>query len=170
MKIDCPIIVFGTGRCGTTIFHRLLTTHPNLAWLSKWMDNYPGKPERNRLIMQALDKPLLSKLISNRVSPGECYNFWEHHIKGFRRLCRDLTEDDVMKHHHTIVNVFSRTLTKKRNRLLLKITGWPRVKFLKGIFPDAKFIHVYRDGRAVTASNLRVGFWNGWEGPGKWRW
>ena len=170
MKINCPIIVFGTGRCGSTVFHRLLTTHPNLAWLSRWMDSYPEKPKRNRLIMKALDYPVLSKLVRNRVNPGECYNFWEHHIKGFRRPCRDLTDDDVMKHHHKISTLLAKTMTKKRNRLLLKITGWPRVKFLKELFPNAKFIHVYRDGRAVTASNLKVGFWNGWEGPRNWRW
>ena len=61
-------------------------------------------------------------------------------------------------------------LTKKKNRLLIKITGWPRIKFLKEIFPDAKFIHVLRDGRAVANSMINVEFWGGWKGPQNWRW
>lgn len=50
--------------------------------------------------------------------------------------------------------------------MLIKITGAPRISFLHAIFPDAKFIHVTRDGRAVAASRMKAPFWNGWRG---WR-
>jgi hypothetical protein len=53
---------------------------------------------------------------------------------------------------------------------LIKVTGWPRLGFLKALYPEAKFIHVYRDGRAVANSFLNVHFWSGWRGPGNWRW
>ncbi|HWG67419.1 MAG TPA: sulfotransferase, partial [Rhodanobacteraceae bacterium] len=36
------------------------------------------------------------------------------------------------------------------------------------LFPHAKFIHVYRDGRSVASSLLAVSFWRGWEGPPQW--
>ena len=71
---------------------------------------------------------------------------------------------------NNILNAMSRLTTKKRNRLLLKITGWPRIGFLSEVFEDAKFIHVIRDGRAVANSLINVDFWRGWEGPEKWRW
>jgi hypothetical protein len=61
-------------------------------------------------------------------------------------------------------------LTPKRDRLLVKITGWPRIGFLMGIFPDAKIIHIKRDPRAVINSLLNVDFWSGWRGPQNWRW
>ena len=61
-------------------------------------------------------------------------------------------------------------LTEKRDRLLLKITGWPRIGFLSSIFEDAKFIHVMRDGRAVANSMINVHFWQGWKGPQDWGW
>jgi len=64
----------------------------------------------------------------------------------------------------------SQLTTQKRNRLLLKITGWPRISFLNEVFDNAKFIHVIRDGRAVVNSLMNVEFWLGWEGPKKWRW
>jgi hypothetical protein len=60
-------------------------------------------------------------------------------------------------------------LTARRHRLLVKITGWPRIGFLNEIFEDARFIHVLRDGRAVASSLLHVNFWRGWYGPQGWR-
>ena len=61
-------------------------------------------------------------------------------------------------------------LSPARNRLLLKVTGWPRVGFLQALLPKAKFVHVYRDGRAVASSFLNVKWWSGWRGPDNWSW
>jgi hypothetical protein len=58
--------------------------------------------------------------------------------------------------------------TAQRSLLVHKITGWPRVGFLAEAFPEAKFIHIVRDGRAVANSMLNVDFWDGWQGPQKW--
>jgi hypothetical protein len=60
-------------------------------------------------------------------------------------------------------------MTRTRNRLLVKITGWPRILYLKEIFPDAKFINVTRDPCAVASSFLEVPWWDGWRGPTSWR-
>ncbi len=48
------------------------------------------------------------------------------------------------------------------------LTGWPRTGFLHRIFPDARFIHVFRDGRAVADSYLRWPLWGGRLGPEGW--
>ena len=58
---------------------------------------------------------------------------------------------------------------RRRNRLLLKITGWPRIGYLNEMFEDARFIHIMRDGRAVASSLMHVDFWRGWYGPQGWR-
>jgi len=62
-------------------------------------------------------------------------------------------------------------LTDRRSRLLIKLTGWPRIGFLNEIFPDAKFVHIVRDGRAVASSLLHINAWQwrGWYGPYSWR-
>jgi omega-hydroxy-beta-dihydromenaquinone-9 sulfotransferase len=61
-------------------------------------------------------------------------------------------------------------VTPSRPHLLCKITGWPRLGFLNAVYPQAKFINVIRDGRAVASSLLRVWFWRGWHGPDNWDW
>ena len=57
-----------------------------------------------------------------------------------------------------------------RDRLLIKVAGWPWVGFFHVIFSDAKLIHVVRDGRAVANSLLNEAWWWGWRGPQNWRW
>ena len=62
-------------------------------------------------------------------------------------------------------------LTRQRDRMLIKLTGWSRIGFLNEVFPDAKFIHIVRDGRAVASSYLHINEWQwrGWYGPASWR-
>ena len=49
-----------------------------------------------------------------------------------------------------------------------KFTGWPRVGALREAFPDARFVHVVRDGRAVASSLVQMPWWDGWRGPSGW--
>jgi hypothetical protein len=44
-------------------------------------------------------------------------------------------------------------------RFAAKLTGPSRLGFVQGLFPDAHFVHIVRDGRAVVNSLLHVDFW-----------
>ena len=167
-----PIIVVGTGRCGSTVFHYLLSKHPELAWLPGALcRRFPRRPQLQSLFNRGLDYPVLGKLLGNGITPAECYPFWEYYCKGFSAPYRDLVASDVTeKTKRRVQAVMSNITTEKRDRLLLKITGWPRIGFLSEILEGAKFVHVVRDGRAVVNSQLDTSFWNGWGGPENWTW
>jgi len=165
-----PIIIVGTGRCGSTVFHRLLATHPQLMWLSGFAERYPRRLAWNRWAVTAMGNPVLRALLGERIRPSECYAFWDTYAYGFSEPCRDLVRADVTPRVKKQVRAaLAPLLTSRRNRLLVKITGWPRITFLDEIFPDAKFVHIVRDGRAVASSLLHVNFWRGWYGPQGWR-
>lgn len=169
--INKPIFIVGAGRSGSTAFHEIFCSHPQVAWLSSLCNKYRDNPSRNRLLMTLIDYPLVKAFLLKRTHPSECYDFWEHLCKGFRHPCRDLVSEDVtFKNKSRIYRAMSEMLTPKRNRLLIKITGWPRIGFLLEIFRDAKFIHIVRDGRAVSNSIINVDWWWGWRGPENWRW
>jgi hypothetical protein len=169
--IKQPIFVIGVGRSGSSIFHRMFCDHPHVAWLSHLCNQYVDKPHINGWMMKQLDYPIIGPYLKSKLNPAESYRFWEHYCKGFSRPFRDLYAEDVThKTRQSIQQAMSHMLTAKRDRLLIKITGWPRVRFLREIFNDAKFIHIVRDGRAVANSMLTVDWWCGWQGPQNWRW
>jgi len=149
----------------------MLSHHPHVAWLSPECSKHPNRPWLNRTAMRFIDTPLLDRYIRKKIYPGEWYDFWDFHLPGFSEPCRDLNKADVSPRIDTILKkIMGSMLTPKRNRLLIKTTGWPRIGFLKEIFPDAKFIYILRDGRAVASSLLNVPWWSGWRGPANWRW
>ncbi len=169
--LEKPMIVYGTGRSGSTIFHTLLCRHPEVAWLSGLCQRFPTRPSYNRLLMQALDTPMIGSLVQRRFKPFENYPFWEHYCRGFTEPFRDLRADDLtVRSKVGLRDALAQTVSSKRSRLLAKITGWPRFGLIQELWPDAKFIHVVRDGRAVANSIMNVGFWRGWMGPENWRW
>lgn len=170
MKISKPLLLVGTGRCGSTVFQRLLGSHPRLMWLSGFAERYPDRPAWNRWAVTAAGNPILRHLVGDKIRPGEAYNFWDRYTYGFSEPCRDLGRTDVTPRVRKQVRAaFERMLTPARDRLLVKITGWPRIGYLNGIFEDAKFVHIVRDGRGVANSLLHVDFWRGWYGPQGWR-
>jgi omega-hydroxy-beta-dihydromenaquinone-9 sulfotransferase len=169
MLIDRPIFIAGLGRSGTTIIHRMLSAHPEVAWLSLLCAKFPNRPYLNRWLMRAIDIPILNLYLKRHFVPLENYGFWDFYFAGFSGPSRDLVASDVSERtRRTLRKAVSQLLTLKRHRLLIKITGLPRISFLHAIFPDAKFVHIVRDGRAVANSRLNTSFWKGWHGLNIW--
>ena len=171
MGLEKPIFIISAGRSGSSTLHKLLAYHPDLAWLSGYCDKYPHYPAINRWILKSAELPFIGRLLRRKMSPWESYRFWETYCPGFSLPCRDLVAADVATcAREGIRRALAQIAAHRGQRLLLKITGWPRIGFLREIFPDAKFVHVMRDGRAVVNSILKVNWWWGWRGPENWRW
>jgi omega-hydroxy-beta-dihydromenaquinone-9 sulfotransferase len=172
LPVTKPIFIVGTGRCGSTAFHRIMGVHPQAMWLSGFAEEFPTRPKWNRWAVTAAGNPLVRKVFGKRLKPGENYGFWYAHAYGFAEPGRDLVAADVTPRvHRQLHSVFERMLTAQRSRMLIKLTGWSRIGFLNEVFPDAKFIHIVRDGRAVASSYLHINEWQwrGWYGPYSWR-
>jgi Sulfotransferase family len=168
--LSCTFLI-GAGRSGSTAFHELLVGHPHAAWLSRSSRRFPGHPGRNHLAMRSVGLPVLGPVAARWLEPGEHYEFWDHYYPGFSVPFRDLVADDVLEStRRQLRSALARMRTPKRSHLVIKITGWPRVGFLRAIFPEGRFVHVVRDGRAVASSLLKVPWWWGWRGPANWRW
>ncbi len=171
-RIDRPIFVFGTGRSGTTLFFNLLSVHPHFAWFSNYshlFPRWPGVALLSRLHDLAFADGLIRKDWRITPRPIETYAVLDYVTKSLFTAERLLGPQDAIPE---ITKRFRRVVTdhlrfQGKKRFIHKHTGFARTRFLDAIFPDAHFIHVYRDGRAVANSLVQAGWWKGLD---SWQW
>ena len=170
MKPEKPIFIIGSGRSGSTVFHEILCEHPNAYWLSNLSSVFPKSPFLNKMLMLTMDIPIINNSIKSRIKPSESWNFWKCYTKSFVDPVRDIFGSDVTnKEKIQLKKALTEFSTRRRNRFIGKIVGWPRADYLHEIFKDAKFIHIIRDGRAVVNSIVHVDWWQGWKGHQNWQ-
>lgn len=158
-------------RSGTTVIFHLFAAHPDLAWFSQLHERFPAVPALALLSRVADLSPAARKAITAsderrpwreklRIGPSEAYEVWDRCCGEKFRYGFLLGEQaDAAERSRTRKMVAAVARYQGRARFSTKITGPARVGFLSSIFPDAIFVHVIRDGRAVVHSLLQVGFW-----------
>lgn len=176
MDAQPPIFIVGAGRSGSTAFHHCFARHPHVSWISKILDVYPKGEKLNAALLQGIDTPLVGAALTRGViepghlKPSEAYAYWERVAPGFSEPFRDLLRTDLTERTKAnLQQAVDGLVVDGRPHPLIKITGWPRMGYLREAFPDAKFIHVVRDGRAVVNSIMQIDFWDGWRGTKGWR-
>lgn len=176
MPTNPPVFIVGAGRSGSTAFHHAFARHPHVSWVSKILDVMPKAEKLNSALLKGLDSPVLGAALSRgliepgHLKPSEAYAYWERIAPGFSEPFRDLLATDLTERTKSnLQSAVDRLTVDERPTPLIKITGWPRIGYLLAAFPDAKFIHIVRDGRAVVNSIMQIDFWEGWRGTKGWR-
>jgi hypothetical protein len=180
-----PIFMIGTGRCGSTLAYEALSLHDDLGWMSNYNSKCPRHPGVSALsriydlpgfanIRATAEKRQASQgkgaLNKYYPRPDECWPVW-------RSLCGEkfarsylLGERATDQDRHAVRSYFDKLLSfRGKKRLLVKLTGPPRIEYVRSLFPDAIFVHVVRDGRAVVNSVITNPGWN-WLIDGEPRW
>jgi hypothetical protein len=168
--IDRPVFVLGNIRSGTTILYNLLAVHPDLCWFSNFSDRY-WRHGAVPLLHRALDLPVVGPRIRRAIAANRRPAYpvpWPregdaiyHVAAGFGRardgIEAELSDVSAMRLRAVIADHLRWTA---RPRFLSKQTANNRrVALLEQMFPDACYVHVIRDGRAVANSTLRVAWW-----------
>jgi hypothetical protein len=169
------VFVLGTGRCGSTMVEEVLARHPDAGFLSNLEDRSRvgvwARPWNSRIY--ELLPPAFTRKGRLRFAPSEGYRVLDREVSPIlSRPWRDLTAADVTPWLAARTRSFFelRAKAQRREVFLHKFTGWPRAGFLAEVFPEARFIHVVRDGRAVANSWLQMDWWQGFNGPDHWQW
>jgi len=176
MDVVETIVIVGTGRCGSTLLHRLLAQHDDVGWLSTWNEVFPSMTGLSRF-SNLYRLPMLSRRVRHSKifpKPFENYRFWESYLPGFSRRERPLTADDVPveaipKVRERVARILK---AQERDRLLVKVTGWARMVYFDRIFPDARFIWLQRHGLSVVSSWVQAGWLDVTSTPDSpsWQW
>ena len=167
--------IVGTGRCGSTLLHEIISKHKDASFFSNFEEKHGrfGFLGRWGNFLYRNNHFSITREGKNRFAPTEGYKLISRKVSPiYVRPCRDLFETDVspwMKQR--FYEFFMKSYKKYGKPILIhKYTGWSRIGFFSSIFPQAKFIHVVRDGRAVGNSWLQMKWWGGYEGPENWLW
>ncbi len=168
------IFFVGTGRCGSTFVHEIFAKHNQVGFISNIEDNFPIN-NLGRWNNQIYRSPIgnFTKKGGLRFAPSEAYRLISREVSPiYANSFRDLDNSDVtpwLKKQFN--NFFSRRIEAQNLPLFShKYTGWSRMLFFKEIFPNAKFVHIVRDGRAVANSWLQMPWWSGYRGAENWFW
>jgi hypothetical protein len=181
--------MLGTGRCGSTIVGQVIAMHPDVGFIANVDDRFAGLNRRGRLnnrIYRSLPAPLQKQggrrsgtapgrlaagVRSVAMTPSEGYRLLDRHVSPMLSApCRDLVAADASTWLSGRLRAFfdERAAAQGRALFLHKFTGWPRAGLLHAVFPEARFVHVVRDGRAVATSLVQQPWWTGFAGPDGW--
>jgi hypothetical protein len=186
------IFMIGTGRCGSTQLAQIIASHSRVGFVSNIERRLPSVARRGRwnnflirTIANAAQFKELARVHDGAakafsgtsyraralVGPSEAYDLLSTEVSSMISVpCRDLTADDAFPWVKERFRRFFALRAKEQDTpvFMHKFTGWPRARFVDATFPDAKFIHLVRDGRAVANSLMQVRFWRGYRGSTNW--
>lgn len=171
------VFLLGAGRSGTTLLYKILSIHPNIAYLSNYQNRYP-----NWLFLACLQS-ILNRFPEYKRQAwfkerGDAYfnerRRWLHSIiptpseaEAVYASCGiSLTSAEEGQVQPQMIKCLQRKFEYIRQLahgevLLTKRTANNRrIPLLNKIFSDAKYVHLIRDGRAVAYSLLHVAWWS----------
>jgi hypothetical protein len=150
MEIVNPIFIIGIQRSGTTILDNLFTRHRDTAYFEAFSSILYKKPYLFRFI------PLLIKL--QRISKGR--NFSPNSSEGrvWRRFFTEIdyleekdVTDEIKRYYYSAIKFQLKAFNAKQfvNK---NPANCLRIKWINKMFPDAKYIIIWRDSKAVVSS------------------
>ncbi|MBN8507166.1 MAG: sulfotransferase [Burkholderiales bacterium] len=171
------VFVIGAGRSGTTLVHKLLAMHAAVGFVSNFVGRWPGLVWLSTLNRVPAAWPVLKRW-SWFDAEGAAY------LDRPRALLRTIvptpTEGEGIYRHcgipltpapgqapdPTACERLARTLEGIRRRsgatvvVAKRTANNRRIAWLKQALPEARYIHLVRDGRSVAHSLLGVGWWS----------
>lgn len=148
-----PIFV-GRGRSGTTLFRAIFDSHPDMAIPpeSPFLVSLAYKRRRYESSMGFDKDAFVADLVTHRR-----FELWDQDEEVIRDCMAETAPQDYAQAVRAIYGLYARTRGKQRYAdKSPRTTG--SIALLAHLFPEARFIHIVRDGRDVALSHLEVDF------------
>jgi hypothetical protein len=151
-----PVFIIGSPRSGTTLLYQILCNHKDLSFFTQNILR-AGVYRHGRIL--GYRKELLARIqnLIHRdnlsVQPHEASECWSMYLGTYDYLTESNCTEEIVYHYVQVITGVQAIF--KRPRFVNKNPQHcTRVRILNRIFPDAKFVHIIRDGRAVACSIL----------------
>lgn len=148
---NTPFFIIGIGRSGTTLLRLMFHNHPNIAvpYESHFITDY-----YNRLddYGDLSDDTNLDKLLTD-ILQEKLLVQWDHEFD-INRIKALMSDNSLESIFNAIYSDYANG--KGKSRWADKSDYLDRMHIINNIFPNAKFIHIIRDGRDVANSVLRL--------------
>jgi len=181
MKIAAPpVFILGHWRSGTTHLHNLMCEDPSFGYVTTYQGVFPEllgsgwlfktfmrltMPEKRASDNVALspDFPQEEEFALGNMHPYGFYNFWffpKRTREYYERYVefRGMTDDEILYWKAGYLRLVKKALIySKKKRFISKNpphTG--RIRLLLEMFPDARFIHIYRNPVTVFISTKKL--------------
>ncbi|RFC33349.1 MAG: Sulfotransferase family protein [Candidatus Nitrotoga sp. SPKER] len=164
--------VIGTGRCGTTMLAQMLNSHSmicvphELQILFEYSNNgarlYEIFKEKKNECLGPKD---FVELIEARC-PHKFHEYFDY------RNFFEKRQYPIRSLKELVNSLYSEIAEFKHKKIFIEQTPWygQRIDILNELFPDAKYIHMVRDGRDVAISFARTPWWHDDLGQNLERW
>ena len=169
LKIEKPIFIVGLPRSGTTLLYNLFCAHPQAAYITTSINSFIEAPRaiewlRKRFHLNIKGERFLADSIDvDFGSPSEPIMYWG---KWFKRAVDDLhwkkqslndfSSQEIESIYDDIKKIIS-CFPGQQQRFVLKYPLMQtELPLVHALFPDAKFIHIVRDGRMVANSMVKL--------------
>jgi hypothetical protein len=150
-----PILIIGAPGSGTTLLYQTLSSHRDLAYIT--LNMYRAGILRHGRILGDRRKALV--ILQNLIHRGYTSYLplgdalWTKYFVDYRYMTEnDYSEEMAAYFRKKVLQV--QNLWRRPRFVDKTLVNCFRVRLLNSIFPDAKFIHIIRDGRAVAFSVL----------------
>ncbi len=159
-----PIFIVGCHRSGTTVLYETLAQHPELVYLTNASSFTPRTPIlSNRLFSmiktgenQGVERFAKDGLKITYDTPSEGIRIWELYAPDGGDYCLDEHYSNPEMEHYLKVTIQKHLKYLNGSRFINKNPdNSVRIRYLNKLFPDAYFVHILRDGRAVCNSLLK---------------
>jgi hypothetical protein len=150
-----PILIMGAPGSGTTLLYQTLCSHRDVAYVTRNMLR-AGILRHGRLLG---DRRKALFMLQNLVHHDRSSNLpqgdalWVEYFRDYKHMTENNYSEEIAGYYRKKVLAVQNLWGRSRfvDKTLLHCF---RVRLLNLIFPDVKFIHIIRDGRAVAFSIL----------------
>lgn len=167
LKVERPVFIVGLPRSGTTMLYNLLCAHPEAAYINNSMNVYPRAMvtiDRLRVALRLNiqgERYLKDSVITDFGGPSELMSAWG-------RWTGRAAEDTNWEDHPLEVTEAMRAQAVEDFQRALFVRPGSRVVIAKNpvlqtdllaiqeLFPDARFVHIVRDGRQAANSLAKL--------------